>query len=406
MTTRWRNLSNNPSNPSGGALAVLLAGALAAACATPPKPRELDAYEALRKGANLQEASKRAPDLVATSDRLGTKAREEWESSDLEESRRDALMAQIKLKTALALAEQDKLKTKIEKLSGEQAAADEEFAGVAKDLASETEKLVLLQKYLEARKAADADQARLSQQMTAEQQKAQAEQQRLSGQLATEQKIAAAQLALRTAETVDAAKHASAEFRAAGDMLVKAQAELKEGAFASAQASAEVAKKNADKAIDLAKPQYEKAEQASQNKVRDEALVHDASGIAGVSVRVERRGELQRLVLAVSDLFTKKTTSVAPGHDGVLDSLAGLIKKYPSYPVQVVGHTDNKGKASELIALSAARSQAVMTALVARGVEAGRLMPNGVGGDEPIADNKSSAGRAKNNRIEIVFLYH
>ena len=107
--------------------------------------------------------------------------------------------------------------------------------------------------------------------------------------------------------------------------------------------------------------------------MRDEALAHDAAGIAGVSVRIERRGELQRLVLAVSDLFAKKTTSLSPGHDDVLDGLATLIKKYPSYPVQVVGHTDNKGKASELIALSAARSQAVLTALVSRGVEARRL---------------------------------
>jgi outer membrane protein OmpA-like peptidoglycan-associated protein len=385
-----------------GALAALLAGAMTSACATPPRPRELDAYESLKKTSNTQEASKKAPDLVATSDRLGAKAREEWESNDLEESRRDALMAQIKLKTALALAEQDRLKAKIEKLSGEQAASEEEYAGVAKDLVSETEKLVLLQKYLDARKAADADKAKLSQQMTA----GEAEQQRLSQQLATEQKIAAAQLSLRTAETVDAPKYASAEFRAATDMLVKAQAEQKDGAFAAAQASAEVAKKNADRSAELAKPQYEQAEQASQNKVRDEALAHDAAGIAGVSVRIERRGELQRLILAVSDLFTKKTTTVAPGHDDVLDGLAALIKKYPSYPVQVVGHTDSKGKATELVALSAARAQAVMTSLVARGVEARRLMPNGVGGDEPIADNKSSSGRAKNNRVEIVFLYH
>jgi outer membrane protein OmpA-like peptidoglycan-associated protein len=387
---------------SKGALAALLAGAVAAACATPPRPRELDAYEALKKTSNTQEAAKRAPDLMASSDTLGAKARDEWASNDLEESRRDALMAQVKLKTALALAEQDRLKAKIEKLSGEQAAAEEEYASVAKDLASETEKLVLLQKYLDARKAADADKAKLSQQMNAEQ----AEQQRLSQQLATEQKIAAAQLSLRTAETVEAPKYASAEFRAATDMVVKAQAELKANAYAAAQASAEVAKKNADHAVELAKPQYEQAEQASQNKVRDQALEHDATGIVGVAVRIDKRGELRMLVLAVSDLFAKKTTSLAPGHDDVLDGLANLIKKYPTYPVQVVGHTDNKGKPSELVALSAARSQAVMTALVARGVDASRLMPNGVGGDEPIADNHSSSGRAKNNRVEIVFLYH
>ena len=382
-----------------------LVTALALGCATPPRPRELDAYDALKKDPNLAAAGKRAPDLVTSSDKLGAKANDEWQSNDLEESRRDALMAQVKLKTALALAEQDRLKAKIEKLSADQAAAEEDLASVSKDLASETEKLTLLQKYLEARKNADADKQRLSAQMSSEQQKAEAEQQRLSSQLATEQKIAAAQLSLHTAETVDAAKYASAEYRAAADMIGKAQEELKSGAFAPAQASADVAKKNADHAAELAKPKYEQAEAANQNTARDAALSNDAAGIAGVSVRREKRGELQRLVLAVPDLFVKKQTTLGPGHDNVLDGLAQLVNKYPTYPVQIVGHTDNRGKSTELVAISAARAQAVYSALVARGVEARRLMPSGVGSDEPIEDNHSASGRAKNNRIEIVFLY-
>jgi outer membrane protein OmpA-like peptidoglycan-associated protein len=361
----------------GGWLAVAAAFACPLGCATPPQPRELAAYDALKKTSNTQDAAKRAPDLMAMSDRLGAKATEEWQAGDLEESRRDALMAQIKLKTALALAEQDRLKAKIEKLSGDQAAAEEESAGVAKDLANETE-----------------------------QQKAEAEQRRLSQQLATQQKVAAAQLAIRTAETVEAAKYATAEFKTAGELLAKAEAELKESSFAAAQASAEVAKRNADRAIELAKPKYEQAEQASENKLRDEALRRDAAAIAGASVRDERRGELQRLIIAVSDLFVKKQTALPPGHEAVLDGLAALINKYPSYPVQVVGHTDNKGRAGELIAVSAARSQSVYAALLARGVEARRLMTSGLGGDEPIADNKSASGRAKNNRVEIIFLYH
>jgi outer membrane protein OmpA-like peptidoglycan-associated protein len=315
-------------------------------------------------------------------------------------------MAHIKLKTALALTEQDRLKARIEKLSGEQAAAEEESASVAKDLANETEKLQMRQQLADTRRDAEADREALSQKLSSEQQKSEAEQQRLSQQLATQQKVAAAQLALRTAETVEAAKYASAEFRTAGELLAKAEAELKESSYAAAQASAEIAKKNADRAIEVAKPKYEQAEQATQNKVRDEALNRDAAGIAGASVRLERRGELQRMVVSVSDLFTKKQTALAPGHEAVLDGLAALINKYPSYPVQVVGHTDNKGRAGELIALSAARSQSVYAALLARGVEARRLMTSGLGGDEPIADNKSASGRAKNNRVEIIFLYH
>ena len=264
------------------------------------------------------------------------------------------------------------------------------------------EKLSLLQKYVEARKTAEADKQRLSAQMSSEQK----EHERLALQLASEQKIAAAQLALRTADTVDANKFAKAEYSAASDMLAKASAELQQNDYAGAQASAEVAKKNADKATEMAKPLYEQAEQASQNKARDEALARDASGISGTDVRLERRGDLQRLVIAVPELFSRRKPEIAAGHDGVIDAIAELIKKYPTYPVQIIGYTDNRGKASELLAISAARAQSVYSALAAKGVETRRLMASGLGGDDPRFDNKTGPGRAKNNRIEIVFLYH
>ena len=387
-------------------LACAMLPALLAACATPPKPKELEAYELLRTANNLQEASKKSPDLVAGAEKLGDKAREEWQSNDLEDSRRDAIMANIKLKTALALLEQEQLKAKIQTLSADQAKAEEEAADLSEKLANETEKLALLQKYVEARKTAESDKQRLSAQMTSEQQKSQAAQERLALQLASEQKIAAAQLSLRTADTVDASKFAKAEYSAASDMLAKASAELKQNDYAGAQASAEVAKKNADKATEIAKPLYEQAEQTSQNKARDDALARDASAISGADVRLERRGDLQRLVIAVPQMFSKRKPDINAGQDGVLEAIAALLKKYPTYPVQIIGYTDNRGKASELLAVSAARAQTVYSALAAKGVETKRLMASGLGGDDPRFDNKSASGRAKNNRIEIVFLYH
>ena len=386
-------------------LAALAVGA-GLGCATPPKPRELEAYDSLKRGAPLAEAAKRAPDLVSTADRLGEKARDEWQSNDLDESRRDALMAHIKLKTALALAEQERSKARVQQISSEQSAAEEEYASLAKDLAAVTEQVNLMIKLGEARKSADADRRRLSEQMTTEQQKAQAEQQKLALQLATEQKVAAAQLALRTADTVEAGKYAKAEYQTATEMFAKAQAEVKDGNLVGAQASAEVAKNNADKAAAISKPQYEAAEQLSQNKQRDEALERDASGIGGVSVRRERRGDLQRLVITIPDLFSKKLTSIAPGKEMSLDAIAALINKYPTYPVQVLGHTDNRGRSGELLALSNARAQSVFSSLASRGVDAKRLLVSGMGGDDPIADNRTTAGRAKNSRIEIIFLFH
>ena len=84
-------------------------------------------------------------------------------------------------------------------------------------------------------------------------------------------------------------------------------------------------------------------------------------------MRLERRGELQRLVIAIQDLFAKSQTTLLAGKDEALSPIAKLINKYPSYPVQIVGHTDNKGRAGEQMALSQARAQAVFSSLVAKG---------------------------------------
>jgi outer membrane protein OmpA-like peptidoglycan-associated protein len=383
---------------------VLLAGVLGAACATPPKPRELEAFDTLRKTneAKLPDISRRSPDLVAEADRRSAAAHEEWQSNDLDESRSNALLAQIKLKTAIALYDQDQLKAQIQSLSSQESHAQEELAGLSKDLASEQEKLALVQKYVETRKAAEADKA----QATTEQQKAQAEQERLSQQLSAEQKIAAAQLAMRTADTVEAAQYAKADYTAASDLLAKATAAAKAGDFASAQAAADSAKGSADLAAAAAKPQYEQAEESSANKARNEALARDAPTIPGVKVRIDPRGDLQRLVIVVPELFNKREPNIAAGKTPVLDGIAGLLKKYPNYPVQVIGYTDNRGRSTELIALSAARAQAVYSALAERGVDTKRLMVSGLGGEEPFTDNRTASGRAKNNRVEIVFLYH
>jgi len=389
----------------GGALPIAVALlAVGAACATPPKPRELEALDNLRttNQAKLPEVAKRAPDLMAEADRRGNAAHEEWQSNDLDESRNNALMAQIKLKTAIALYDQDQLKNQIQTLSGQQAQAEEEYASLAKDLASEQEKVALLQKYVDARKAAEAD----KQQMSTEQQKAKADHDKLSQQLSAEQKIAAARMALRMADTVEAVQYARDQYSAAGDLLARSEAALKQNDFAGAEAAAVAAKKSADDAAVAAKPSYEKAEESSQNKARNEALVRDAPTIPGVKVRIDPRGDLQRLVIVVPEMFSKRDPNIAPGHDYVLDAVANLLKKYPSYPVQLVGYTDNRGKSTELIAISAARAQAVYSALAERGVETKRLMVSGLGGEDPFVDNKSASGRAKNNRVEIVFLYH
>lgn len=84
-----------------------------------------------------------------------------------------------------------------------------------------------------------------------------------------------------------------------------------------------------------------------------------------------------------------------------LDKLVQLLKDNPSLRIQINGHTDAVGKASDNLALSNARAQAVVDYLVKKGIQPARLSFKGFGATQPIADNNTEEGRAKNRRTEV-----
>ena len=85
----------------------------------------------------------------------------------------------------------------------------------------------------------------------------------------------------------------------------------------------------------------------------------------------------------------------------ILDDIAKIFIDNSNYIIEVQGHTDNVGKHDYNVDLSERRAQAVRTYLIGKGVPAERLSAHGYGPDKPIADNKTSAGRAKNRRVEF-----
>lgn len=422
---------SRPTCRSTGFAAGLVTTMLALGCATPPKPPELEALEKMRQDPSAVAAAKRSPDLVATADARLNKAREHWQDSDLYEARRDALRGQIALKAAFAVNEQHEARARIQAADTEYRQVAEEYTRLDKELQTLNEGVALLKRLGEERAAAaaerqkaeaekaklaaevSAEKQKLAAQMSAEKQAAEAEKAKLAAQIAAEQqrgaaaeKLRAAQLALKTSETVEAPQHAQPQYAAAADMLTRAQTEFAKNDYPAVMTSAELARQKAEEATVLARPKYEAAGQNAANKTRDEALSRDSAGITGVVVRLERRGDVQRLVLPLQSLFVKKDTSIAPGHEEVLDAIGNLLKKYPTYPVQVVGYTDNRGKPENLISMSLARANSVFSALVARGVDPKRMMVSGQGPSDPVSDNKTAPGRGRNNRVEIIFLYH
>ena len=88
-----------------------------------------------------------------------------------------------------------------------------------------------------------------------------------------------------------------------------------------------------------------------------------------------------------------------------LERLAYFLNNEKEIRVQILGHTDSDEKCTgDNLILSQRRAEAVRAQLLARGIEAERLISTGMGHTDPIADNLSKAGKAANRRIEFLLI--
>ena len=88
-----------------------------------------------------------------------------------------------------------------------------------------------------------------------------------------------------------------------------------------------------------------------------------------------------------------------------LDDVVALMKADAALHLSVDGHTDNTGKPEKNLLLSQKRADAVKKYLVSRGIEENRVVSTGYGQTNPVADNKTAAGRARNRRVELKLTY-
>jgi outer membrane protein OmpA-like peptidoglycan-associated protein len=116
---------------------------------------------------------------------------------------------------------------------------------------------------------------------------------------------------------------------------------------------------------------------------------------------VTRVGEGIRITFDSGLLFAVDKSEVSQTAQDNLVQLAATLNKYDDTEVLIEGHTDSDGADAYNETLSERRAKAVARALEAQGVHAGRMSTMGYGESQPVADNASDDGKAKNRRVEV-----
>jgi OOP family OmpA-OmpF porin len=109
----------------------------------------------------------------------------------------------------------------------------------------------------------------------------------------------------------------------------------------------------------------------------------------------------EKVTFAADTFFDFDKSVLKPEAKAKLDDLIGKTSAVALEVIIAVGHTDAVGTDGYNQKLSVRRSEAVKAYLVGKGIEKNRVYTEGKGEKQPVADNKTAEGRAKNRRVEI-----
>lgn len=102
--------------------------------------------------------------------------------------------------------------------------------------------------------------------------------------------------------------------------------------------------------------------------------------------------------------FDTNKFNITPDSQITLNKLINVFKEFPDTNILVVGHTDSMGSDEYNMTLSKNRAYAVTNYLTQNGVSSGRLTTNWFGETQPLHDNSTAQGRAKNRRVNVAIL--
>ena len=138
----------------------------------------------------------------------------------------------------------------------------------------------------------------------------------------------------------------------------------------------------------------------SKHMEKQKAEMEQATAGTGVSVSQTADNQL-KLDIPSDVSFDTNRYDIKSNLRPILDRFASTLNQNPVTTVTIIGHTDSTGTDAINNPLSVNRAAATRDYLVARGVSSNRIAIDGRGSREPIADNNTYDGRAKNRRVEI-----
>jgi outer membrane protein OmpA-like peptidoglycan-associated protein len=110
----------------------------------------------------------------------------------------------------------------------------------------------------------------------------------------------------------------------------------------------------------------------------------------------------EKIELKQAIFFQTAKAVIMPKSFGLLGEVAAVLNARTSMHVRIEGHTDSRGAHAYNVRLSQARADSVKAYLVGKGIGSDRMEAKGYGPDQPIDNNKTSAGRERNRRVEFM----
>ncbi len=356
-------------------LGLLLVGV--AACAGVQKPADMKTYEQEAGADTAEIIRKRYPELVKQAETHHAKAVVARDEKETELLKHHATTSMLWWGAATARSHADDLVAQRKRVTKKIAQTQKALSDakkqqkLAESAIARSEEVIALQG-----KVADSE-----------------------GNNSARDAINGALTALKQAERFDAAVHAKQKFAEAESKLQSATKALGRGKAKAAKSLAAEAETAALSAMAEAKPKYARAQADQERTASQRALFESLSKIDKVTAAIVEGGVMVTIVESFDPTGVDIKAAMAPTYGRI----ATAAKTYGSLALVIEGHTDSKGKRHKNLQLSEARAKSVMAHLASKGVSPGRMTALGKGSEEPVSNNKTREGRAKNRRIEILF---